>query len=423
MRGISKLSAWLAAGLLSISLAHAAEDVDADALSLADTASATAAVSAPSDWRGSFETAAANYRAARQAGEGQLNDTVRASSSQSYDGRVFGGWRAVFTNRLDIGWRDASGTYNAVDTLKQAYISWQPTPWVLLDAGRINVREGVASGFNPTDFFKANAIRSVVSIDPASLRENRLGSVMLRSQVLWAGGSVTALVSPRLADRPSDATFNPDFGATNRQWRYMISGTQPLYDGFSPQWLVYGGADIPPQLGVNATALLDDATVLFAEYAGGRSQSLADGPSAGNHFHSRFATGATRTFPGNVSITLEYDYDGRSANRADWRALEMNPARNGVYRGAVGREQELTTRQSVFSYISWQDAIIRHFDATLMGRYDLIDDSFFTWVEARYHWPHADLAVQWQADHGGSRSVYGASSQSNVLQAILTFYF
>lgn len=422
MRAVSK-GAWLAMGVLSMSLAHAAADIDSDALSLADQVGATAPIAAPSHWRGSFEAAAANYGAARQAAAGQLNDTARVASSMSYDGRLFDGWRAVFSNRLDTGWREAHGTYNAVDTLKQAYVSWQPTPSALLDVGRINVRGGVASGFNPTDFFKADAIRSVVSIDPASLRENRLGSVMIRSQALWADGSASASISPRLADHASEATFSPDFGATNRQWRYLLSGTQRLFGGVAPQWLVYGGADIPPQFGVDATALLDDATVLFVEYAGGRSRSLADGPRAAHRFHSRLATGLTRTFPGKVSATLEYDYDGVSANRSAWAALRTDPARYGAYRDAVARAQELTTRQSVFSYISWQDAIVRHLDATLMGRYDLIDDSFFAWVEARYHWPRADLAVQWQADHGGSRSVYGAGSQRNVVQTILTFYF
>ena len=46
--------------------------------------------------------------------------------------------------------------------------------------GRINVRNGAALGYNPTDFFRSGALRSVVSIDPNSLRENRLGTVMLR---------------------------------------------------------------------------------------------------------------------------------------------------------------------------------------------------------------------------------------------------
>ncbi|WP_245964676.1 hypothetical protein [Trinickia dinghuensis] len=414
-------SALLVAGMMFVPAAHAAADADADALGLADTASAT--VTVPSNWRGSFELAAANYNAANQAGRVELNDTVRAASSLSYDGALFPGWRAVLSNRFDTGWRDANGKYNAVDTLKQAYISWQPTQSTIVDAGRINLREGVASGFNPTDFFKADAIRSIVSIDPASLRENRLGSVMLRGQLLWAGGSLSALVSPRLAASSSDGTFSPDFGATNRQWRYLISGTQRLFGRFSPQWLVYGGTDIPPQFGVNATALLDDATVFFVEYAGGRGKALADAPSAGNSFHSRLATGATRTFPGKVSATLEYDYDGLGANRATWNALAMDPARYGAYREAATQARELTTRNSVFSYVTWQDAFVLDLDVTLMGRYDLVDNSFFAWIEARYHWPRADFAVQWQADHGGSHSAFGAASQSNILQAIVTFYF
>ncbi len=53
-------------------------------------------------------------------------------------------------------------------------------------------------------------------------------------------------------------------------------------------------------------------------------------------------------------------------------------ARYGEYRNSVTRKQELTTRQSVFSYVTWQDALIRHFDATLMGRTTISSNSFFT---------------------------------------------
>jgi hypothetical protein len=411
----------LAASIVWITPAEASADADIDALTLADHADAP--VSVPSRWNGAFEIAAANYRAAAQKPGTRGNDTVRLASSLSYDGVVLDGWRAVLSNRIDTGWRGTDGTAEATDTLKQAYVSWQPAPSILIDAGRINLREGVASGFNATDFFKANALRSIVSIDPASLRENRLGAVMLRVQTLWAGGSLSALVSPRLADRPTDAALNPDFGATNRQWRYLIGGTQRLADGFSPQWLIYGGAGISPQVGVNATALLDDATVVFVEYAGGRGNALADGPAVSERFHSRFSTGATRTFPGKVSVTLEYDYDGLSANRSTWDALRRDPARYGAYRDAVSRAQELTTRQSIFAYATWEDAIVRHLDTTLMGRYDLIDHSALTWIEARYHWPRTDVAVQWQSDHGGAHSAYGAAMQADVFQVVATFYF
>ncbi|WP_323118271.1 hypothetical protein [Burkholderia alba] len=409
-----------AAGLAAAQPALAAGDADGDALRLADAA--TAAPVTPSNWRGTFEAALANYTAASQTGPVTLNDTARVSNTLSYDG-TFGNWRAILSNRFDAGWRAGTSQYNAVDTLKQAYVSWQASPNAIVDAGRINLREGVASGFNPTDFFKAGALRSVVSIDPESLRENRLGSVMARGQMLWNGGSVTALVSPRLDTQPNDATFNPDLGATNARTRYMLSGSQRLFGDFAPQWLLYGGEGIAPQLGVNATALIDNATVGFLEYAIGRGSATEDFAQTSSSWTSKLATGVTHTFANKLSLTLEYDYDGASASAAAWRALQGDPARYWRYRDAASVAQELMTRHSLFVYASMPDVFVQHLALAAMARYNLDDHSYFTWLEARYHWPRTDFAVQWQSNHGSSRSVYGAQAQSEIVQGIVTFFF
>ncbi|AHI66434.1 hypothetical protein BTL_4142 [Burkholderia thailandensis H0587] len=398
----------------------AAGDADGDALRLAD--SATAAPIARSNWRGTFEAAAANYGAASQTGAVTLNDNLRVSSTLAYDG-AFGAWRVIVSNRIDAGWRAGASEANAVDTLQQAYVSWRASPNAIVDAGRINLREGVASGFNPTDFFKAGALRSVVSIDPESLRENRLGSVMARGQILWDGGSATALVSPRIGTRPSAATFNPDFGATNRQTRYMLSVSQRLFGDFAPQWMLYGGERISPQFGVNATALIDDATVGFVEYAIGRGNAIGDAAPVPKRLTSKLATGFTHTFANKLSLTLEYDYDGASASRAAWLALRNDPARYWRYLASASAALELMTRQSLFVYASMPDVFVRHLDLKAMGRYDLDDHSYFTWLEARYHWPRTDVAVQWQSNHGASRSVYGAQAQSEIVQGVVTFFF
>src|SRR5262249_56082061 len=70
------------------------------------------------------------------------------------------------------------------------------------DGGRINLKSGVAIGFNPTDFFKTRAVVEPLSIDPAVLREDRLGTVMLRGQFVWRHGSVSAAFAPRVASPP-----------------------------------------------------------------------------------------------------------------------------------------------------------------------------------------------------------------------------
>jgi hypothetical protein len=404
-----------------VPLSAARAGSDADALALADTAVANTSVH--SNWTTAFELAAGSYDAASQSSDAQLADNARVSSIIGYDGSFAPDWRAVFANRLDVGWRSGTGRYNAVDTLKQVYVSWQPSATTVFDLGRVNLREGVAVGLNPTDFFKTGALRTIVSIDPKSLRENRLGAVMLRGQALWSGGSLSAVLSPRLGASPSRATFSPDFAATNGENRYLVSVAQKLGGAVSSQWLLYGGESISPQLGVDLSALLGSATTAFLEYAGGRGVMLADGAAGPKAFRSKLAVGLTHTFPINLSATIEYDYDGASADRKTWRALAAEPGRYWQYRRAVNDAQELMTREAMFAYVTWQDAFVRRLDLTEMLHFDLVDRSWSTWTEARYHWPRVDLAVQWEANFGALHSNYGAAAQSQVVQTVMTIFF
>jgi len=56
----------------------------------------------------------------------------------------------------------------------RGYASWEPLDRTYLDLGRINLKSGVALGFNPTDFFKTRAVVEPLSADPSVLREDRL---------------------------------------------------------------------------------------------------------------------------------------------------------------------------------------------------------------------------------------------------------
>src|SRR5262249_52874404 len=150
--------------LLAAAPVHAADD-DAAALNLADKA--PVAEQTASDWRVFTEAV---------LGESMLRDNSRSETDahlfldEHYDGAFAPGWRTVFADLLDLHWRDSLSNQNAVNTLIDAYLSWQMQPDRIGDIGRINTRYGAATGYNPTDYFRANAIRSIISIDPASLR-------------------------------------------------------------------------------------------------------------------------------------------------------------------------------------------------------------------------------------------------------------
>ena len=409
--------------VLATAPARAADaDADAAALSLADQTTSTAEQSG--DWRVYLETAA---REARRQGAGLALHGARLSLDARFDKTFAPGWRAVFADRLDMNRMDGASGNREINTLKEAYVSWQARPDRIADLGRINVRNGVAFGYNPTDYFRAGALRSVVSLDPASLRENRLGSGMLRGQTLWEGGSLTALYSPKLADQPSDNAYSADFGASNPRARWLLAYSDKLSAGLSPQWLLSGGAGQSPQLGLNVTALPNDATVAYFEWSGGRSASLAaqalmrpDDAA----FRSRLSSGLTYTTTGNVSLSAEYEYNGAALDDAGWNALRRgSPLAYGVYRGFAGNLQDPATRHSVFLHASWQDALIKQLDLTAMVRYTVADHSRLQWLEARYHWSRVDVALQTQLNTGPPGSTYGAASERRSWQALLRYYF
>ncbi|MGE5638470.1 MAG: hypothetical protein ACM30H_00100 [Clostridia bacterium] len=402
--------------------AGAALAQEEDALSIADKAQLSA--EQPRDLRLFVEGA---LRSSRQQSNGAALHGERLSFDLRYDKTFAPGLRAVFADRLDMDRFGANvpGDGN-INTLKEAYVSWQPAPDRIGDIGRVNVRNGVATGYNPTDYFRANAVRSVVSVDPASLRENRLGTGMVRGQALWENGSATALFAPKLADQPTASPYSPDFGATNSRNRWLVAASQKVSESLAPQALLSGGAGQSTQLGFNVTSLLNDATVGFVEWSGGRSSSLAAqaGVKPGDEaFRSRLSTGLTYTTAGNLSLTAEYEYNGAAFRKGEWDAFRQgSPLLYGRYRTFVGNLQDLPTREAAFFYATWQDIFVKHLDLTGMLRYDVADHSRLQWMELRYHWPRFDVALQAQYNSGAPTTNFGALFERRALQVVVRYF-
>jgi len=423
------ISSLLLATALTAGAALAA-DSDMDALLLADHASAPPAKA--SDWR-VFVEGAAGRTALRGPGTNSgsiLNQ--RLSIDVQFDKSFAPGWRAVFADRLDINWHNEPSRQNSVNSFKEGYLSWAAAGDQLFDLGRINARHGVAIGYNPTDYFRTGASRSIVSADPSSQKKNRLGSGMLRSQTLWDGGSLTAIYSPKLADQPNRASWNPDWGSTNNQHRWLVAVSHQIAEGINPQWLIYGEEHDATQLGFNLTKLLNDSTVSYVEWSGGRTRSLLTralneqgiNRPDDSAFRNRVATGLTYTTANKMSLTLEYQYNGAALDKANWDALgRSSPLGYGLYRGAVHNAGDMPTRQAWFLFGTWQDAVVNNLDLSAMVRFNVADRSRLSWLEARYHWDQAEVALQWQRNSGHATSEFGASPQRRIVQAVVRYFF
>ena len=397
-------------------------DVESDALSLEATPEAP--VEGTRDTRIFMEVAAGN---ANQRYLPESRNIGRGSLDISHTVRLSPALRAVVSDRIDHIYPADAGADATVNSLREAYLSWQPESHsTIVEIGRVNLRYGPGYGYNPTDFFRDGSLRVDTTADPLARRENRLGSVMLRAQRLWVDGSLSVAYSPKLADRPESDGWSLDLGSTNNRGRALMAlGTQ-FSTTISSQVLVYKEDGLSSALGANVTALLSDAAVAHLEWSRSsepdllsRAQALP-GPSV---TRNRFVGGMSYTTLGKLSITGEYQYNGFGLNQSEWAALGVAPATQLAYLGEALRRQELAPRQSYLIYVTQKNFGLKALDLTAYLRLNPGDDSRLAWVELRHHWPRFDLTLQWQQNIGSPGSEFGILPDRRVIQVLGSYYF
>ena len=425
---LKKMSLAAAIGLgLAAAGGQAADDEAALDLQIEDKSSAPAKSATPAQsGRLSVELA---LGVLQHRGRGETVDTHRSAVDFRQTWALAPGWRLGLSNRLDQQRTIDDDDQATVNSLREAYVSWQQqadAPWAV-DVGRLQLRNGPAFGFNPTDFFRRGSLRTLTTADPIALRENRLGTVLVRAQKLWADASLSVAVAPKLASTPSDGSFSLDLGSTNAQHRVLATWSQRLNERVSGQLLWLGERGASPQFGASATALFGDAVVGFAEWAGGRRPALLDelaGANSPERWRNQLATGATVTLPAQWAVTLELDYNGAGPRQADWMAVAAtSPAVLGQYIGAAAFAQDSASRSAWMLYATKKALFVSNLDFTGLVRQNRDDNSWFAWIELRHHWRNADLALQWQRAHGGQISEYGLIPNKQSLQLVGTWFF
>lgn len=365
-------------------------------------------------------------QANQRYGMGQ-RDLGRLSLDFSHTAKLAPHLRAVVSDRLDHFHPREAGSEETVNSLREAYLGWQPVDETVLEVGRINLRYGPAYGYNPTDFFRDGSLRTIVSANPFALRENRLGSVMARGQYLWSGGSIALAYSPKLANRGSQDTWSLDLGSTNNRDRAVLAlGTQ-FSSSFNTQLLVYKQDGLPPTLGASMTALVSDAVVAHAEATRGKETNILNQitmqPGAQTQ-RNRFAGGLTYTTGSKLSITAEYQYNGFGLNESQWNSLgAANPLLQGAYLQEALRRQDIAPRRASLLYATQRDLGIKGLDLTTFLRFNAEDKSRLFWLELRRHWNQFDLALQWQEHKGRTGSEYGILPDRRMIQILGAYHF
>jgi hypothetical protein len=338
--------------------------------------------------------------------------------------------------------------------LREAYLAWQGGPNLFVELGRINLKSGVAEGFNPTDYFKTRAVVEPVSADPTVLREDRLGTAMAFAQMIWSRGSLSVAFAPKLtSDSPPYLAanlpqFDPMFDRTNARTRALVKASVQLLDDVSPEVLAYD-EDGHTKVGFNLTKGFGRATIAYVEWSGGRRASLASDASPDgldNHvlpamppipvsgvqgFANDLSVGVGYTTKIGVHLDLEYQYHQAGFSAADWRhwfdATSPNPlAQGGLWfiRGYANDQQEPMARNSLFMSADWRNAFVRDLNLSAFADTDLRDGSVAGQLAADYFaspvWTIGGLV---DFESGRARSNFGSLPQDFSLLLKLTRYF
>jgi len=370
--------------------------------------------------------------------------------SADYSGRL--NLRA--SDRIDIPTHE-----NIRHDFREGYFTWTPADGLFLDAGRINLKSGVAAGYNPTDFFKTHAVVEPISQDPAVLREDRLGTAMVRASYVGERASVIAAFAPQFehespvfsyANLPS---FDPTFGRTNAHPRLLLKGSFDFGADIAPELLLYReGANT--RFGANLTRGIGQKIVAYAEWAGGEETSLVDQalgygratgtipeaapavlPDSGRKSFRNDATiGFSYATELNVTFNFEYHYAGDAFTHADWRTWftqgERLQAIPGVdpqlwyiraYALDIGQP---VSRQGAFLRFDWVDAFVPKLELQGFINVDLFDGSQFAQLEADYYlsnlWTVGAIAA---TDLGTRHSDFGSLPQAASFLVKLARYF
>ncbi len=343
-------------------------------------------------------------------------------------------------------------TENVRHDFREGYLSWEALDRTYLDLGRINLKSGVALGYNPTDFFKSRSVVEALSSDLTVLREDRLGTLMGRAQHVWAGGALSAVFAPRLFNPRSIYTnlglpsFNPMFDRTNAHGRVLVKGNANIAGGVSTEFLIYHEGN-RFQLGANVTEELSHNIVGYAEWAGGRRASLIDdalryGKQTGSipvrtpsalpedghkSFQSDLSVGASYSTETRITFNLEYHFHQAGFSQRDWNNwfnsgsglpayLSRVPAQLWYIRSYALDQQEPISTHTAFLRADWVDAFFPKLELTAFINIDLFDGSAFVQVTADYYlsnaWTVGGLVTR---NFGKYRSDHGSLPQSSAL--------
>ena len=341
--------------------------------------------------------------------------------------------------------------------IKEAYASVKASDGWFVDVGRINFRSGVGIGFNPTDYFRTNALISHTNEDPSQLRNNRLGTLGARVQKIGDNGAWSFVYAPEVSANSrhgftDEAFFGLNLQRTNDRDRVMLRYARSVGDNLAPEGVLYW-EDGNPHLGGNISYAANQKTVLYVEADVGKRRNILDEtfqsfreagiltsataqafPDQGERYLKQANIGASYTNDAKMTFNMEYHYNEAGLTEDEWKTWFETGRNNptpfvqaqllSVKQLGARLRQEQMSRRSIFVRGNWPEAIWPDLTLTALAVIDQEDDSWITQWEAAYALAAGtSLKLRYVHFGGDKESNFGSNFVKSTIAVQFTHVF
>ena len=329
--------------------------------------------------------------------------------------------------------------------IKDMYLKTNFDEKYFFELGRMNVKEGVARGYNPTDYFKGSP-SFTLSNDPKEKKDNRLGTVLIQATAIYDDYTLKALYSPRISiDEGSIWGQKKHFGlqlnesnAEDRATLYV--GYTGLEDvSLSTLWHYDGDGS---KLGLNVS-YVDERSIWYVEASFGRNKSdmtnilqaqsgsktFAKVYGSKKRYRAEVSMGINYTASNNIVTTFEYIYNDAGFDSRDWKDYFLLSQDNpqyagtlGMARGLLASKEKMISKHSLFMMARESD-VLPNLDWVSMAWVNPIDKSALLQVGVTYNYADVLFSVDMRSYAGKQKSEYGSMKNDYEALVSVEYYF
>ena len=325
--------------------------------------------------------------------------------------------------------------------IKELYYKGSFADVYFYELGRINIKEGVARAYNPTDYFKGS-YSLTLSQDPKDRKENRLGALLISQTLFLDKFTIKGIYSPKVSVRKdtflSDAKYVGLYlDESNSHDRASLYVDYSGFEDVSSSLILHLNED-GLNFGVNLSYIYD-SWILYLEnslkFSKNDISKFDLHPQIKKHFAKEKAyideasIGFNYTSESNIVTTVEYVLNSGGLDGDDWDEwfeLAKNPqfskALGGLRHELATKELQLS-QQSLFIHSLASD-LMTNLDVSLLAWINPFDGSFLTQVGLEYAY-HDSVQTNFylRTYHGSTKSEYGTMPNDYEILLEIEYFF